>query len=140
MSWLTHRLQQLQPHRRPYQVHVLAAALGIDPDDPQTLAWRTGLSRSQVTRYRQLGLTEAQADRWATQAGLHPNTVWPHWGAGLPPMGALNAGKTRCPHGHPYTTIDTRGYRVCNTCKRQKTAARRQKTAETQVTQLATQR
>lgn len=30
--------------------------------------------------------------------------------------GAQNAKKTRCPQGHKYDRIDSRGYRVCNKC------------------------
>ncbi len=31
---------------------------------------------------------------------------------------ALNAKKTKCPKGHDYDFIDSRGYRVCRRCKK----------------------
>lgn len=32
-----------------------------------------------ITRARRDGLTDRQADHWATRCGLHPDEVWPGW-------------------------------------------------------------
>lgn len=103
---------------RPYPVAALAEALGIDPGDTAALAQAVQVDRSWIKRYRHRGLTEQQADRWATAAGLHPLTVWPRWADDtLPPAALANVHKTRCPRGHPYDGRDSRGFRVCFTCR-----------------------
>lgn len=44
-------------------------------------------------------------------------------------VGRINARKTMCPSGHPYTadntTINACGHRVCKTCQRERSARRR---------------
>jgi hypothetical protein len=64
---------------RPYELSWLALELGIDPSDTQRLAWRLGVDRRTIARYRTWGLTARQADAWSTRAGLHPMCVWAHW-------------------------------------------------------------
>lgn len=70
-------------HARPYDVAALARVLGINPADTHALATRLGIGRRWVRRYRAAGLTERQADTWATRAGLHALDVWPTWGHDL---------------------------------------------------------
>lgn len=46
----------------------------------EQLAARAGYRRSNVWRLEQRGyLSDAQADLFATRAGLHPGLVWPEW-------------------------------------------------------------
>ncbi len=44
-----------------------------------TLERRTGVHRWQIERWRQTGLTEAQADHLACRLGIHPSAIWPEW-------------------------------------------------------------
>lgn len=98
-----------------------------------------GASRTTLRRWRQRGLTVDQADDLAGKLGLLPHEVWPDWYRiiALPPAGAVNAVKTHCPQGHPYSGLDSRGYRICTPCKVAKVYEIR---ANTQPTQLATPR
>lgn len=119
---------------RPYPVAALARAIGLDPADTHGLTLALGIDRSWVKRYRHHGLTDAQADTWACRAGLHPADVWPRWGDELHGVALLNANRATCPAGHPYDTIDARGWRACTTCR----ANRRRNHVNTQATTLAT--
>lgn len=67
---------------RPYDVASLARMLGVRPADSTALAVAVGIGRRWVRRYRDIGLTEAQADRWATRCGFHPGDIWAHWWSG----------------------------------------------------------
>jgi hypothetical protein len=67
---------------RPFDVEALARALGILPADTAALSAALGIGRRWIRRYRLVGLSEMQADRWATAAGLHPGDVWPTWWTG----------------------------------------------------------
>ena len=79
-----------------YPLEPLAAALRIDlgqvgghrhDTDQLTgmalLAARIGVGHRTATRARQHGLTDRQADHWATRVGLHPSMVWPTWSTNL---------------------------------------------------------
>lgn len=122
MSWLTDRLATSR-WTRPYPLTPLAHALGLDPHDTQALANAVGIHRSWIKRVRRLGLTEQQADHWATRAGLHPLDIWPRWAANLPPTGLANANRITCPNGHPYDHT-RRGRRECTACERVATRRR----------------
>lgn len=65
---------------RPHSVAALAHELGIDPADTARLARALGIGRRWIRRYRAVGLTDRQAEAWATRVGLHPLEVWPDWG------------------------------------------------------------
>lgn len=54
----------------------LALLLGVLDCSLSALAVRVGASGSTVSRAATVGLTEAQADRWAIACGLHPAEVW----------------------------------------------------------------
>ena len=83
-------------------------------------------------RWRSTGLTLAQADELALRLGLMPHEVWDRWYAVSAAQGAaaVNAGKTHCPQGHPYTHTNGRGERQCRWCH---TAKVRRIRAKTQV-------
>lgn len=124
MSWLSARQAQLR-HRPRWPLAPLMRAAGLAPDAVSDLAVRLDVDRGWLQRLKHLGLSDEQADQWATRLGLHPTLIWPEWDAGL--TGAalaavLNAtARTTCPHGHPYDGIDSRGWRICRTCRRQQT-------------------
>lgn len=118
---------------RPYPLAPLAAALQLPLEDTAGLAAAVRVDRRWVKRARHTGLTERQADMWATRAGLHPRNVWPLWGE-LYGAAAVNAHKTVCPQGHPYDALDSRGWRRCKACRR-----RSSNRATTQVADLAEQ-
>jgi hypothetical protein len=67
---------------RPFDVESLARALGLLPTDTAGMSLALGIGRRWVRRYRLVGLSERQADRWATAGGLHPGDVWPSWWTG----------------------------------------------------------
>jgi hypothetical protein len=62
--------------------------LRLDPADTLGLSQAVGVGRRWVRRYRAAGLTERQADGWATRCGLHPLEVWPDWPDGPVSRGA----------------------------------------------------
>lgn len=125
---------------RPYDVADLARALGLDPADTHALALAVGVGRRWVRRYRTVGLTEAQADRWATRAGLHALDVWPRWSPGHCHGAArANAARTRCPQGHPYDAHDNRGRRVCRPCIAERVRRHRARRAKTQARTVVTE-
>lgn len=98
-----------------------------------------GASRTTLRRWRQRGLTVDQADDLAGKLGLLPHEVWPDWYRiiALPPAGAVNAVKTHCPQGHPYTHTDAAGDRRCRWCCTEKVRRFR---AKAQVSQPVTPR
>lgn len=123
------------PTLRPYPVADLARAIGLNPTDTQALSLALGVGRRWIRRYRDAGLTERQADDWACRAGIHPCDVWPRWyDLHLHGRALINANRSTCPAHHPYDRTDTRGYRICTTCR---TVARQRLRANTQVTALA---
>lgn len=80
-----------------YPLAPLAAAARIElhrpgrpSDDDQAdaglhaLAQRIGITHRQARRILHTGLTDRQADRFATRIGMHPASIWPEWwdGAG----------------------------------------------------------
>lgn len=101
---------------RPFPVAPLARLMGLDPDDTGTLARQLHLHRATVARYRALGLTDTQADEWATRAGLWPGEVWPWWERALRGVALVNAGKETCRLGHPLNRVDSAGRRRCEPC------------------------
>lgn len=139
MSWLSDRLET-RGTRRPYPVADLAAALGLRAEDPRLtskLALTLGLNRGWVLRCRRLGLTEQQADEWATRAGIHPGDVWPRWFDGLRGAALVNANRSTCPRGHPYDRVDSQGRRRCSTCHNEN-VRRYKKSKKTQVAAVIT--
>lgn len=75
-----------------YPLQPLADALRIElhhpgrpTDDDQAdsglaaLADRIGISHRQARRALHTGLTDRQADRFATRIGMHPASIWPQW-------------------------------------------------------------
>lgn len=122
MTWLQTRRDQLK-HRPRWPLAPLMAAAGLTPDAVSELAVRLDVDRGWLQRLKHLGLSDEQADAWATRLGWHPSLVWPEWDSGL--TGAalaavLNASqRTTCPQGHEYDALDNRGWRRCSTCHRQ---------------------
>lgn len=57
-----------------YPIGPLFAAMRVDPDFGRR---ELGMSGSSYGTFVQHGLTEAQADRYATRAGLNAYSVWP---------------------------------------------------------------
>lgn len=43
---------------------------------PELLADTHGITVKHAQRLGRIGLTDVQADRWATAAGLHPTQIW----------------------------------------------------------------
>lgn len=116
-SWLEQ--QRSRGTLRPYPVATLARKMGLDPANRELtgqLSLRLNLSRQSVGRYRELGLTDGQADEWAVRAGLNPGEVWDHWWANLRGMALVNAGKETCREGHPLDRVDAAGFRRCGPC------------------------
>lgn len=75
-----------------YDLADLAAALRIElgPQDRNrqsegeprgllALAARLGTDERHLRRAMHHGLTDRQADRYATRVGLHPASIWPCW-------------------------------------------------------------
>ena len=60
-------------HRRCWSVAPLVERTGLSVAQ---LAEAHGLGRHGATDARCFGLTDVQADHWATAAGLHPASVW----------------------------------------------------------------
>ncbi len=118
MSWLSDRLSA-GGATRPFPVGPLAGRLGIRADDPELvarLAVRLDLNAGWVRRCRALGLTLAQADEWATRAGLHPAEVWASWMSDLRGIALVNANRTHCLCGRRYDRVDSLGRRRCSLC------------------------
>lgn len=51
----------------------------LTSDGKPTLATTLGVRTRQIIRYREHGLTSAQADRVAIALGYHPANLWPSW-------------------------------------------------------------
>lgn len=64
-----------------YPIAPLVAATGAA--NLRVLADRLGYWHNYVRTVAPRGLTERQADRWATRLGLHPSNVWPEWGTDI---------------------------------------------------------
>lgn len=62
---------------RPFPLEALDDWLGRKDD--AALAARLGMSRQRIAGWRQTGLTWGEADRVATQLGLHPSSLWTYW-------------------------------------------------------------
>lgn len=75
-----------------YPLEPLAHALRIDlhrpgrpTDDNQAdsglnaLAHHIGITHRQARRALHDGLSDRQADRFATRIGMHPASIWPQW-------------------------------------------------------------
>lgn len=83
-TWTERRATRGTRAPREYPIAALAAAMGIDPQDPHLksrLARALGLDPSWVRRCLQdeAKLTATTADHWAARAGLHADIVWPGW-------------------------------------------------------------
>jgi hypothetical protein len=58
---------------------------GRPTDDDQAdaglaaLAIAVGITHRQARRCLHTGLTDRQADRYATRIGMHPASIWPEW-------------------------------------------------------------
>ncbi len=63
-----------QPH---YPFEPLERLLGVR--DHQEEASRLGVTRRQLYRFLDEGLTERFADHLAVRLGLHPALIWPEW-------------------------------------------------------------
>lgn len=139
-SWLSERAGRRE-RPRPYPVTDLAVAIGLRPDDPRLtsqLVAALGMSRGWVLRCRTLGLSETQADEWATRAGVHPMSIWPRWGSGLRGLALVEANRDRCRCGRPYDRRDSRGRRVCRACGRERVARFREKSRNSLVVAVVT--
>jgi len=62
------------PANRRYPIQALASEVGLTVD---ALCKRMGRSGAVQTSYRELGLSELVADRWAAAFGLPAPYVWP---------------------------------------------------------------
>lgn len=95
------------------------------------------VSRTTLRKWRANGLTIDQADKAAMALGMLPHEVWDRWYPVTAAQGAaaVNAAKLACPQGHPYSHVDSRGYRVCRWCHTEKVRRIR---ANTQATRLVT--
>lgn len=62
------------PHEPRYHWTTLQRALGCDT--PTAAADLLGIGHTEMRHMLERGLTEKQADRYATRAGMHPATVW----------------------------------------------------------------
>lgn len=73
-----------------YPLHPLAEALrielttaergnGIEPHGLPALADRLHTDERHLRRALHHGLTDRQADRYATRIGMHPASIWPEW-------------------------------------------------------------
>lgn len=63
---------------RPYALQALLERLHLTPGQ-WAARWR--VSGRDLKRYMDEGLTEYQADRYASREGLHPGDIWMRWWA-----------------------------------------------------------
>ena len=75
-----------------YPLEPLAAAMRVELHQPgrpvdnhqadaglAAIATRLGIGHRQARRCLHNGLTDRQADRFATRIGMHPASIWPQW-------------------------------------------------------------
>lgn len=72
LCWHSPHCRAVDPARRWPVEPLVAAAGGVEKVLQQ-------LDGGNLSRARRDGLTDVQADRWATRLGYHPAQVWPDW-------------------------------------------------------------
>ena len=68
----------LEPLERVLGTHEARNERGY-PSADSALARIIGVTRASVCQSRRRGLSEAQADLYATRAGFHPAQIWDGW-------------------------------------------------------------
>lgn len=68
------------PKCRPTRGFRWPAAPLLEVVGTHTAATRKlGVSGTEIARADREGLTDRQADHWASKLGLHPSMIWPEW-------------------------------------------------------------